>query len=71
MFSVVDECLEENDCDDMATCTDQLYSYTCRCNTIGFHGTGKECTGQNETVAGEVSIANRESSPQSRHSLYT
>lgn len=61
MFSDINECLEENDCDDMAVCEDKLYTYTCRCNTIGFKGTGKVCTGQNKTVAREIPIAKRES----------
>ncbi|KAJ7380481.1 complement activation, classical pathway [Desmophyllum pertusum] len=40
----INECMEENDCDDMATCKDFPFNYTCTCNTKGFEGTGKECT---------------------------
>ena len=61
MFSEVNECLEENDCDDVATCKDEPYGYTCKCSTRGFQGTGKECTGQKKTDEFRVSIANCES----------
>ena len=50
MFSDINECMEENDCDDMATCKDFPFNYTCTCNTKGFEGTGKECTGSGGTI---------------------
>ena len=60
MFSAIDECSEENNCDDVATCSDTLFSYTCKCKREGFHdlrGDGTACTGQNKTVQLELSIA--------------
>jgi len=42
------ECLEENDCDDMASCTDTVQGYTCACTVTGFKGSGKECADINE-----------------------
>ncbi|XP_067018004.1 uncharacterized protein [Acropora muricata] len=39
-----DQCMEENDCDDEAVCTNTLQGYNCRCATAGFTGNGKECT---------------------------
>ena len=44
-FSDRNECMEENDCDDMAKCENTLKSYMCACTTKGFFGTGIECTG--------------------------
>ncbi|XP_029204387.2 fibrillin-1-like isoform X2 [Acropora millepora] len=38
------ECMEENDCDDEAECTNTLRGYNCRCATQGFTGNGKTCT---------------------------
>lgn len=75
MFSAIDECSEENDCDDVATCNDEPYGYTCTCSEEGFHdqrGDGKACTGQNKTVQLEIFIAaNRESTARLRYSLKT
>ncbi|CAH3194146.1 unnamed protein product [Porites evermanni] len=39
-----DECMEENDCDDMARCENTYEGYKCSCAARGFKGTGTECT---------------------------
>ncbi|XP_068752733.1 fibulin-5-like [Montipora capricornis] len=44
----IDECMEENDCDDMAVCSNRVGGYNCECATKGFKGSGKECTDINE-----------------------
>ena len=45
LFTDRDECMEENDCDDMARCENTYEGYKCSCAARGFKGTGIECTG--------------------------
>lgn len=45
MFSEINECLFENDCDDVATCIDNAFDYECKCTKEGFTGEGKGCVG--------------------------
>ncbi|RMX34824.1 hypothetical protein pdam_00022842, partial [Pocillopora damicornis] len=50
----INECLFENDCDDVATCIDNAFDYECNCTKEGFTGEGKgcididECSGSNK-----------------------
>ena len=46
MFSEINECLFENDCDDVATCIDNAFDYECNCTKEGFTGEGKGCIGK-------------------------
>ena len=42
----MNECMEENDCDDEAECSNTIHDYACTCTTKGFKGSGKECIGK-------------------------
>ena len=41
----IDECLEEDVCHAMATCTNTEGSYECKCLS-GYSGAGRECSGE-------------------------
>ena len=48
LFSDVDECASnEDNCDDDATCTNTVGSFTCQCNS-GFSGDGLACEGTSD-----------------------
>ena len=40
----INECAQDNDCHNNATCINNSGSYDCECNS-GFRGDGKVCTG--------------------------
>lgn len=45
MFLEINECLFENDCDDVVICIDNVFDYECKCIKEGFIGEGKGCIG--------------------------
>lgn len=45
MFLEINECLFENDCDDVVICIDNVFDYECNCIKEGFIGEGKGCIG--------------------------
>ena len=70
MFSAINECMEENDCDDMAKCEDTLYTYTCKCTHVGFTGTGKACLGQNKQLNSSIYRESRIKCPATLLNIY-